>query len=276
MEVSAGVNRFVEVNGLKLHYLEWGDAGNPPLIMLHGVASLAHIFDYIAPAFQSDYRVMVLDWRGHGESDWAPGPFYSYDDYVGDLEGLIQVLGLENVTFVAHSLGGYVGLYCASRNTELVSAVVAADVRTSISPEEVEQLKQASQRPHKEINSREEIVGRFAASLAPTTASQEVLESIGRHAVKEVWPGKWAYRFDRRVMAIAEVSPWRFLPKVKTPTLIMRGEGSTMMTHEGARQMAQMVEGAGLVELKGAYHHLFLDKPEEFVGAVRSFLRREG
>ena len=67
------VDRFVTVNGLRLHYLDWGNEGKPRLVMGHGIGRVAHTFDHIAPAFTPDFHVIALDMRGHGDSAWDPG-----------------------------------------------------------------------------------------------------------------------------------------------------------------------------------------------------------
>src|SRR5688572_8806016 len=61
-------DRFVTVNGLKLHYVEWGDAQKPPLILIHGISRFARTFDHLVPAFVDRYRVIAYDLRGHGDS----------------------------------------------------------------------------------------------------------------------------------------------------------------------------------------------------------------
>ena len=65
------VDRFVQVGGLNLHYLEWGEAGAPPVIMVHGLSGNAHAFDNLAPHFVPRYHVISVDVRGRGDSDWA-------------------------------------------------------------------------------------------------------------------------------------------------------------------------------------------------------------
>ena len=69
-------NRFVTVDGLRLHYLEWGDAAKPALILIHGISRHAHTFDHIAPDFARDYHVVAYDMRGHGDSGWSPEGAY--------------------------------------------------------------------------------------------------------------------------------------------------------------------------------------------------------
>src|SRR5262245_35266755 len=69
-------DRFITVEGLRLHYLDWGNANAPPLILLHGIDRVAHTFDPIAPRFASRYHVVAMDLRGHGDSGWDPGGRY--------------------------------------------------------------------------------------------------------------------------------------------------------------------------------------------------------
>jgi pimeloyl-ACP methyl ester carboxylesterase len=74
--------RFITVNGLRLHYLDWGSANKPAFIMLHGISRVAHQFDHIAPYFTADYHVIAIDMRGHGDSAWSPEGAYVVEDYV--------------------------------------------------------------------------------------------------------------------------------------------------------------------------------------------------
>src|SRR4051812_8070228 len=86
----APADKYVQVNGLRLHYLDWGNAERPTLIMLHGIARLAHTFDHIAPKFTGEYHVIAIDMRGHGDSDWDPAAAYLVEDYVKDLEAFVS------------------------------------------------------------------------------------------------------------------------------------------------------------------------------------------
>src|SRR3954469_2873542 len=64
-------DRYAEVNGLRIHYVDWGTSGKQPLVLLHGIARVARTFDHLAPHFTSDYHVIAIDLRGHGDSGWA-------------------------------------------------------------------------------------------------------------------------------------------------------------------------------------------------------------
>ena len=62
---------FVEANGLRLHYLEAGQSDAPALVCLHGFTEQAHVFEALAEKAAASYRVVALDFRGHGGSAWA-------------------------------------------------------------------------------------------------------------------------------------------------------------------------------------------------------------
>src|SRR6202021_1506878 len=101
-------DRFLVVNGLRLHYLDWGSADKPPFIMLHGISRVAHQFDHIAPYFTANYHVIAIDMRGHGDSAWSPEGAYVVEDYVKDLEPFGDTLHLRGLPLLGNSTGGRV------------------------------------------------------------------------------------------------------------------------------------------------------------------------
>src|SRR5579863_3577891 len=91
-------DRFIVVNGLRLHYPDWGSPNKPPFIMLHGISRVAHQFDHLAPYFTANYHVIAIDMRGHGDSGWSPEGAYVVEDYVKDLEAFVEQLDLRGIT----------------------------------------------------------------------------------------------------------------------------------------------------------------------------------
>jgi alpha-beta hydrolase superfamily lysophospholipase len=68
---AAPTDRFVEANRLRHHLLEWSGSG-PTVLLLHGFLEHAHAWDFVAPRIAAaGYRVMALDWRGHGDTEWV-------------------------------------------------------------------------------------------------------------------------------------------------------------------------------------------------------------
>ena len=68
--MSTPPDRHIDIDDRRIHYLESGDAGAQPLLLLHGIARCAHAFDHLAPHFAKRYRVLSIDLRGHGDSGW--------------------------------------------------------------------------------------------------------------------------------------------------------------------------------------------------------------
>ncbi|MEE8230582.1 MAG: alpha/beta hydrolase, partial [Qipengyuania citrea] len=95
---------------LRLHYLDWGNRGKPPLVLVHGGRDHARSWDWVAEQLREDWHVVALDHRGHGDSDWVSDGNYSANDMVYDLAQLIHQLGVGPVTIVSHSMGGNVSL----------------------------------------------------------------------------------------------------------------------------------------------------------------------
>ena len=121
-------DRFFESGGLRLHYLEWGNANSLTLVLLHHVGSQAHVWDDFAGRMASEYHVLALDMRGHGDSQWADAQRYTTEDYASDVDALAAHLQLKRVVVLGGSLGGRVALVYAARNPDVVDALIMEDV----------------------------------------------------------------------------------------------------------------------------------------------------
>jgi pimeloyl-ACP methyl ester carboxylesterase len=101
---------------LRLHYLDWGNAGASNLLLIHGMHDHCRSWDWVARCLRERYHVVAPDLRGHGDSQWAIGSGYAHTDYVYDIAQLVRQAELAPVTIIAHSMGGtlaclYAGLY---------------------------------------------------------------------------------------------------------------------------------------------------------------------
>jgi pimeloyl-ACP methyl ester carboxylesterase len=95
---------FVTVRGVKLHYLDWGGAGQA-MLFLAGAGHSAYIFDDIAPKFTDSFRVLGMTRRGHGQSD-KPETGYDTGTLVEDIRGLLEAMNIRRVVLVGHSMAG--------------------------------------------------------------------------------------------------------------------------------------------------------------------------
>jgi pimeloyl-ACP methyl ester carboxylesterase len=118
-------SRFVTVNGVRLHYLDWGGQGET-LLLLPGLGDNAHIYDDLAPKFTRQYRVLALTRRGFGESDQPPAG-YDVETLTADVKGFVDALGLPRVHLVGHSIAGNEMTRFAALYPERVGRMVYLD-----------------------------------------------------------------------------------------------------------------------------------------------------
>ncbi len=120
-------DREVEANGLRLHYLDWGGDGLPLLLCIHGYAQNAHSWDFTALALRDRYRVLAVDLRGHGDSQWAPDGDYSTEAYLGDVEAFVEAVAPGPLVVVGLSLGGTLAYSYAATHPDRVRTLVVVD-----------------------------------------------------------------------------------------------------------------------------------------------------
>jgi pimeloyl-ACP methyl ester carboxylesterase len=142
--------------------------------------------------------VVALDFRGHGESQWAEPPAYRFDDHVADVVAAMDALGWEAPLVVGHSMGGYVGAYLAALHARRVRRLVVADVLTGWTADRQARAERQAARAPARFASREEGGARFKLAPPETSAPAERLRHLGETGVVERAPGVWEPAFDQR------------------------------------------------------------------------------
>ena len=134
MDKSPHKSDFVNVNGIRLHYLDWGGEGDV-LLFLAGMGCNAHIFDDFAPRFADKFHVMALTRRGHGEFD-HPETGYDIDTLTEDIRQFMDALGIEKVIMAGHSMANIELSHFSALYPERVLKLIFLDAaydRTSVS-----------------------------------------------------------------------------------------------------------------------------------------------
>jgi non-heme chloroperoxidase len=125
MDTSPHTSDFVDVNSVRLHYLDWGGAG-PVLLFLAGWGCTAHIFDRFAPRFVDKFHVLALTRRGHGQSDY-PEAGYDIDTLTEDIRQFMDALKIDQAILAGHSLAGIELSHFAVVHPERVQKIVFLD-----------------------------------------------------------------------------------------------------------------------------------------------------
>jgi len=262
---------FLDLPQVRLHYLEWGEPTNPPLLLLHGGSAHAHWWDHIAPVFADDFRVLALDLRGHGDSSWVAGEAaYQIEDYVADLTQFISQLALPPFVLLGHSLGGFVAMSYASVYAQSLGALVVVDIGPHIGGSRFMQLLR--QIPAPVYADEADLYTRFRLLPQKTSASAELVRHIARYSVRQREDGRLTLKCDRATMNREPRDLRAQLSNIHCPTLVLRGNESHNLFPSIQDEMIRLCPQARGVEIASAGHHIFLDTPEEFLVEVRSFL----
>lgn len=276
--VTAGyLERSVSVANLNLSYQEWGVPEAPPIIMLHGFGVSGHMFDEFADRMQDRYRLLALDQRGHGDSDWSEEGDYSRAAFVEDLEGFRTALGIETFILIGHSMGGLNSVAYTNKYPQHVRALVLVDVGPESAREGVDNIMRFTRGPDElEFEEFVEIAHRFN--------QRRTLENIRermRHRLKPTDTGKWTWKFDRRfrqpdsglrIGNDGNSDSWALFRGVRVPTLLIRGAESDVLPQGVAERAATEMPKARLVVVPGAGHSVPGDNPDSFTESVREFL----
>jgi pimeloyl-ACP methyl ester carboxylesterase len=272
LEAQQPVDRFVTVNGLRIHYLEWGSQDRQPLIMLHGIGRVAHTFDHIASHFASRYHVIAVDMRGHGDSDWDPKGAYLVEDYVKDIEGLAQQLRLRNIVIWGNSTGGRVAQVFAGLHPELVGAVISEDVGPE-RPREIADGMTArlKQEDEKGWASEEELLSQQKAS-SPRTG-EEILRAYVHFGSKKRTDGRVIWKRDPAIgNGFVPTELWRFVREIKSPIIYVIGGRSTIVPAATQSELRKVLPQSEIVTIQGVGHYPSEENPAEFLGVVDKFL----
>lgn len=175
---------FVRVDGIRLHYLDWGGEGTA-LIFLTGMGSSAYIYGKFAPRFTDSFRVLALTRRGHGDSDY-PETGYDPDTLVEDIRQFMDALYIEKAVLAGHSLAGVEMTHFAAKYPERVEKMVYMD---ALDDRRTEQAIHA-QNPLNQVQIKRE-------ESAPPRTFEEYIAIVKRDVPEfaAIWSELWEEEF---------------------------------------------------------------------------------
>jgi pimeloyl-ACP methyl ester carboxylesterase len=268
-------------DGLRLHYRDYpGDPGKPPILCLHGLTRNSRDFADFAERYSPRFRVLALDFRGRGASDYDPLPMrYQAPTYAGDVIELLDQLGLSQAIFVGTSLGGLVTMAIAVIARDCIAATILNDVGPDVAPGGVDRILTyvgKDLRFKSWDEAAEKIASNYGAAFERYTHADWV--NMAKRNCREE-NGQIRFDYD---MAIAEpfktagptpqVDLWPLFEALGSkPLLVVRGEKSDLLTADTAAKMKQVVPDMRLVTVPGVGHAPELNEPEA-VAAIDQFL----
>ena len=265
------LDRDATVNGQRTHYLEWGASGKQPLLLLHGIARVAHTFDHVAPHFRDNYHVIAVDLRGHGDSGWDAQGAYLVEDYTRDVAGLAAQLGLRNIVLWGNSTGGRVAQMFAGLHPELVSAVIVEDVGPERPPSISERVTQRVAREEQGWSSAEELLAQVQTEY-PRTA-EALLRHFVRYGSRQRADGRIVWKRDPAITkGFVPTELWSSVGKIECPIIYVLGGASTIVPPETQARLRRVLPKVEIVTMPGLGHYPSEESPAEFLAIADRFL----
>lgn len=271
-------SRYLKINGLNLHHLDWGNPDAPTLVYVHGLTGTAHAFDGPARRFQSRYHIIATDVRGRGESAWSPEGLYEYEDYVADLSEIVNGLGLGRFTLVGTSMGGIIAIAYAGAHPDRLERLVINDIGPDVESGSY-RISDAIAATPTAFASLAEVL-EYLRQRFPTRArmSASEQEEQVRYALKQETDGRWVWKWDPELRRQRAASPtltrpplWPVLANLQCPTLVVWGMQSDVLSEAQSERMVKTLAHGQRVPVPGVGHAPSLLEPEA-IKALDGFL----
>jgi pimeloyl-ACP methyl ester carboxylesterase len=276
---------FLQSQRLKLSYWTWGDANNPPLILVHGGRDHARSWDFVAERLSDAFHVLACDLRGHGDSEWSRGSYYGTPEHVLDLIALIDLVG-GRATVVGHSFGGAITLLAAGAFPDRFERVVSIEGAGAwaspdpISPDHfrswAKQSRGAENRSPRVYPTIEEARDRMIEAnprLTPELAMH--LARWGSNGID----GGYVWKFDPWIYARSPLHNLRFdelaalWRDITAPVLHISGSVSHFNRSQvEGRPVESYFANADAITVQGAGHWVHHDQLDATIDAIRGFL----
>lgn len=264
--------KYVDHDGCRVCYLEWGDKSKPGLIFVHGNGAHGRWFHFIAPLLTHDFHVVSIHLSGMGDSAWRSS--YSREQYADEVLAVCEdaELGPKPI-IVGHSFGGMVTLVAGHRHHDKLGGIVLVDfaVKTKDKQEDWFQNMGDKPKPLRVYASYEDARARFRLAPPQPCANQYILDYIGHHSLRETDDG-WTWKFDPSIyvgftVGMDHEELYREMP---IPVAAIMGQHSWSASPDIMGPMSEMRPEAPLFWIPDANHHVFLDQPLAFVSALKA------
>jgi pimeloyl-ACP methyl ester carboxylesterase len=275
---------------LRLHYVDWGNEGAAPLLLVHGGLDHCRNWDWVAERLRERFHIVAPDLRGHGDSDWAEGGGYNELSYVYDIAQLVLQKRMAPVNIIAHSLGGSIALLYAGLFPETVNKIVAIE-GLGPSPNMLAKRREtpAAERVRKWIDEKRKYAGRLARRYATLEDAIARMQEENKHLTPEQArhltvhgsiqneDGSYSWKFDPGARMGGSPSGLpvedqrEIWERITAPVLLIRGTESWASDPEKDGRITHFKD-ATLVNIEGAGHWSHHDRFDVFMAAVEKFL----
>jgi len=266
-------------DGLRLHYRDHdGPSDRPTIICLPGLTRNARDFEPVADRHAGAWRVLSLDFRGRGLSEYDPKPEnYTPETYAADVRGLLEETGIDRAVLLGTSLGGLVTMLLAASVHDRIAGAMLNDIGPEIDPRGIERIRGYVGRAT-EFATWEDLARALAVRNADVYPHYNTKQwQIFARRISSEREGRIKFDYDMAISNTFNRAPngpaasvWPLYQALEgIPLLILRGELSDLLAEDVARRMAEALPNAELIVVPGVGHAPALDEPESIAGIDR-------
>lgn len=259
----------IKIGDVNMYYEVHGEG--EPLVLITGLSSDHKTWLPFLPAFTNNYRVLIMDNRGIGQTEY-PDAQFSVDDMADDTSGLMDKLGIETAHVIGHSLGGRIAQKLVLNYPEKVKSLILCATSASQPKRSKLMLNTLAD----EINNGMSLGAllKIMMGISFTENSFQNVDAINQRidSRAEGLNSDYARNFARQVKASADYDTTSELNQIKVPTLVLAADNDFIFPLEFVKELADGIPGASLTIMKGTGHSLLLEKPEEFMKLTLGFL----
>ena len=268
----------VQVRGINLRYVDWGDHG-PLLLLLHGAMRTSRSWDAVARGLCDRFHVLSLDARGHGNSDWTERG-YRFDSRVEDVNAFCDELGLEEAIAVGHSNGAVVFAMLADQHPEYFRGLVLLEPMLVVGevPGELPPPRRTSRR-RRTWGNREELREYLKQHPATKDWRADVILDVVNHETMELPDGRIDMKWSPDTLNIDDRQGERFdlrpiLGATGLPTLLIASEERASRFAD-VRPIAAETANFHLATVRDTGHNMYMERPDAVVSLIHSFFGGE-
>lgn len=272
-------DKFIKINGLNIHYVDWGGNSPRPLLFVHGQGSNGHAFDHIAPSFRDEYRVLAIDQRGHGDSDHTQEG-YAVKLFAQELAGFAEALGIVHFALVGTSLGARNGIPLAGEHPDYLTHFVCVDYGPEMDTNaaRAQISRQGSQRVgwrtlDEYVQEQVQASPRVDEALIRQQAHQSLRLNYANRYVLKRDPELFWINGSFGVQEVPYL--WEQWAKIRCPILELKGALSNYLSPAILERMRQLQPTMELVEVPNSGHPVSAENPTFMVQEVQRFLKKE-
>ena len=279
----------------RIALVQWGDAGKPPALLLHGTGFCADVWDEVARELAGDYTVIALDRRGHGESHKPEGDRYHFIDYAEDVCRVIDALELRGIYGIGHSAGATDLLLAAKLRPRhfarfFVMEPTAMDPRCPRDAELSEGGRMSVEgvlRRQVEFESFDAAFKRFRAAPAFANWTEASLHTFVRRGFAELEGGRLRLRctpdiesavlrpiietMEQIYKGDARGNPFTWFTEIDRPVRITTSEKSWHVYKDMASRAASLIPDVSRMQFDGFDHCVVQEAPHLVLQAIREF-----